>query len=294
MTAPNGGRELWLVRHGETPASLGQILAGSTDVPLTAHGEEQASALRPLLAGQTFDGVWSSDLQRAVRTARLAWGEPTVDRRLREMAFGTLEGVAYAAIEARWQEAFAQFEGLTPPEGESFDALRARVFAFVGALPPGRHLVFTHGCVLRTLSRELGGDYFVPTGTLLVVDWDARRLLRRPRPGRGRLAPDHLVGQHAEVIRQVVQALAHEPLHRVHGGKRVLDGVPLGLAAHRYPPIGREAQHTGDQAVAGLIANDLGAPRRHHRRQRVGGAEVDAQYQIIAHGSLEPVNLPTG
>ena len=47
MTSANGHRELWLVRHGETPASKGRTLAGWADVPLTAHGEEQASALRP-------------------------------------------------------------------------------------------------------------------------------------------------------------------------------------------------------------------------------------------------------
>ena len=39
--------ELWLVRHGETPASRGRTLAGWADVPLTEHGETQAAALRP-------------------------------------------------------------------------------------------------------------------------------------------------------------------------------------------------------------------------------------------------------
>ncbi len=84
MTSWSGHRELWLVRHGETPASLARKLAGWEDVPLTAHGEEQARALRPALEGERFDGVWCSDLQRAVRTARLACTEePRRDRRLR-------------------------------------------------------------------------------------------------------------------------------------------------------------------------------------------------------------------
>jgi probable phosphoglycerate mutase len=179
-----GRRELWLVRHGETPASRGRSLAGWADVPLTERGEMQAAALRDVLAGERFEGVWSSDLQRAVATARLAYGEPRQDPRLREMSFGELEGVPYLTMDARWQEGLVRFEGFCAPGGESFADLHSRVHAFVEELPPGRHLLFTHGGVVRLLSREVGEDHFVPTGTLLVVDWDARRLLSR-RDGEG-------------------------------------------------------------------------------------------------------------
>ena len=184
MTSANGRRELWLVRHGETPASRGRTLAGWADVPLTARGEEQAAALRPLLADHRFDGVWSSDLRRAVTTARLAWGEPRQDARLREMSFGALEGRPWEALDAGFQEGLARFEGFAAPEGEGFDDLRGRVLSFVDGLPPGRHALFTHGGVVRLLSREVGVDQFVPTGTLLVVDWDERRLVSR-RDGEG-------------------------------------------------------------------------------------------------------------
>jgi len=179
MTSQNGHRELWLVRHGETPASRGRTLAGWEDVPLTAHGMEQASALRPVLAGERFDGVWSSDLRRAVTTARLAWGEPRQDERLREMSFGSLEGQPWETLEPGLQEGLVRFEGFAAPQGETFDDLRSRVLSFVDGLCPGRHVLFTHGGVVRLLSREVGEDHFVPTGTLLVVDWDARRLISR-------------------------------------------------------------------------------------------------------------------
>jgi amidase len=170
-------RELWLVRHGETAASRGRTLAGWIDVPLTARGKAQAAALRSLFADHSFDSVWSSDLVRAVTTARLAWGEPTRDSRLRELGFGELEGVAYTAMEPRWREALMMFEGFEAPGGESFAQLRGRVLSFVDELPPGRHALFTHGGVVRLLAREVGEDRFVPTGTLLVVDWDGRKLL---------------------------------------------------------------------------------------------------------------------
>jgi len=184
MTTADGHRELWLVRHGETPASKGQTLAGWADVPLTEHGENQASALKPTLTGERFDGVWSSDLRRAVTTARLAWGEPRQDARLREMSFGSLEGQLWATLDPRIGEALARFEGFAAPGGETFEDLRARVQSFLDGLPAGRHLLFTHGGVVRLLSREVGEDHFVPTGTLLVLDWDDRRLLSR-RDGEG-------------------------------------------------------------------------------------------------------------
>jgi probable phosphoglycerate mutase len=184
----NGHRELWLVRHGETPASRGRTLAGWVDVPLTERGEQQARALRPLLRGERFAGVWSSDLRRAVSTSLLAWGDAVADPRLREMNFGSLEGLPWETLEADLQAAIARFEGFAAPEGESFDALRARVHSFLDGLPPGRHLLFTHGGVLRLLSRELGEDRFLPTGSLLVVDWDDRRLLRS-HEGEGSVAP---------------------------------------------------------------------------------------------------------
>lgn len=171
--------ELWLVRHGETPASRDRMLAGWTNVPLTEEGERQAAALRPRLEGQRFDSVWASDLDRALRTARLAWGEPRQDARLREMSFGGLEGQAWEALSASERDALARFSGFTAPGGESFEALRARVLSLVDSLGPGRHLLFTHGGVVRLLSREAGEDSFVPTGTLLVVDWEARRILSR-------------------------------------------------------------------------------------------------------------------
>jgi 2,3-bisphosphoglycerate-dependent phosphoglycerate mutase len=184
--------ELWLVRHGETPASRGQTLAGWTDVPLTEAGEQEARGLQPVLAGETFDGVWSSDLRRTIATARLAWGEPRQDRRLREIHFGELEGLYWPTLDAVHRVALERFEGLATERGETFDVVRARVDSFLGELPPGRHLLFTHGGILRLLSREAGEDQFVPTGTLLALDWTAKRVLFRrecPRDADPTLSP---------------------------------------------------------------------------------------------------------
>jgi broad specificity phosphatase PhoE len=56
---------LYLVRHGETAWSLSGQHTGSTDIPLTAKGEDEARALIPWLAKIQFDRVFASPRQRA-------------------------------------------------------------------------------------------------------------------------------------------------------------------------------------------------------------------------------------
>jgi len=172
----DGALSLWLVRHGQTEANATGRLAGWTDTPLTSEGRAQARAIGAFLAGRSFDGVWSSDLIRAVETARLAWGEPAPDARLREMDFGELEGQPWDGIDAPYRDGLLEYRGFESPGGEDVAALRSRLLDFVGSLAPGRHLIFTHGGSIRLLTMELGLDRFVANGALVVIDWTARRL----------------------------------------------------------------------------------------------------------------------
>jgi probable phosphoglycerate mutase len=175
--------ELWLVRHGETTYSASKRVAGWSDPPLTENGREQAKALRHVIDGRTFVGVWSSDLQRAVESARLAWGEPRADRRLRECDFGALEGCTYEEADSTYGEVFHEFRSFQAPDGESHEGFRDRVFGFVRSLEPGRHLLFVHGGVIRILTQDLGVDRFIPTGSLVGLDWSSREVLFVREPG---------------------------------------------------------------------------------------------------------------
>jgi probable phosphoglycerate mutase len=178
--------ELWLVRHGETTSSRDGILAGWDDVPLTERGVAQAEAVRSVLDGSPFAGVWSSDLQRAVRSALLAWGAPVADPRLREINFGELEGKRWETLDPGYRRALANFTGFNPPGGETLEDVRQRVEGFLSELAPGRHLLFTHGGVIRLLTRQVGQDAFVPTGTVVALDWSHRVALftrESPIPG---------------------------------------------------------------------------------------------------------------
>ena len=82
------------MRHGETEANRTGIIAGSTDVPLNATGEEQARAIAPLMAQYKWRAVYASTQSRAQRTAELA--VPTHQAEilpgLRERHWGDLEG----------------------------------------------------------------------------------------------------------------------------------------------------------------------------------------------------------
>ena len=169
--------EIWLVRHGETVSNADGRLSGWSDVPLSERGQEQARTLRPVLAEERFDGIWSSDLVRAVDTARLAVGEPTVDPRLREMDFGDLEGRKWAEIGDEQRDAILAFDDYTAPGGESTSSLRARVLEFVEALPAGRHLIFSHGGAIRMLTDAIGRDRFLGNGGLIALDWVRREIL---------------------------------------------------------------------------------------------------------------------
>lgn len=183
MSAMKAPLELWLVRHGETTFSAGKRVAGWSDPPLTDNGRRQAGALRAVIDGNQFAGVWSSDLQRAVESAQLAWGEPQIDKRLRECHFGSLEGCTYEEADSTYGEVFHEFRDFQAPDGESHAEMLARVSEFVGGLEPGRHLLFVHGGVIRILTQDLGVDRFVPTGSLLGLDWAAREVLFVREPG---------------------------------------------------------------------------------------------------------------
>jgi probable phosphoglycerate mutase len=179
------GVELWLVRHGEAAHNAARRVAGWCDSPLTETGRAEAAALIPHLDGARFDSVWSSDLSRAVATARLAWGEPRSEPRLREVNLGSLEGQRHDDVDPVFARVFEEFRDFHAPDGEGHGQFRERIHGFVDELPPGRHLLFVHGGVIRILTQDLGLDRFVANGTVVGVDWTARRLLFVHEPGDG-------------------------------------------------------------------------------------------------------------
>ena len=151
----------YLGRHGETAWSLSGQHTGRTDLPLTERGERNARALGERLRGLVFARVFTSPLQRAVRTCELAGfgAMAEIDPDLVEWDYGQYEGRRTAEILAQrpgWQ---LFRDGC--PGGESPDEVGARadrVMARARALK-GNVLIFSSGHFLRVLAaRWLGLD----------------------------------------------------------------------------------------------------------------------------------------
>lgn len=173
--------ELWLIRHGETDWNVEGRIQGSADQPLNVRGLEQARRLGTRLASVRFDAVYASDLQRAAQTARTALpdAEVRLDARLRELAYGVLEGKTWsdmsdeeAAIAAHWHEdPYAR----RVPGGESYADLTERVEAFRAALPArGRIAAFSHGGTIRSalyavVGRPNGAAWRVAIGNTAIT-----------------------------------------------------------------------------------------------------------------------------
>jgi broad specificity phosphatase PhoE len=150
--------ELWLVRHGQTEWTVSKKHTGSTDIPLTPDGEQQARELEPVLARHAFAAVFTSPLQRARNTAALAGFEDAqVDDQLVELDYGEYEGRTTAEIREDRPDWFLWRDG--SPGGESIDAVGQRADGVLQRLEQvdGDVLLFGHGHLSRVLgARAIG------------------------------------------------------------------------------------------------------------------------------------------
>lgn len=183
--------ELICVRHGRTAWNADRRFQGQTDIPLDSEGLAQAKALGAHLRRETFNLAVTSDLGRAVSTARaICEGREIAialehDPGFREMHFGEWEGLTWAEIAARWPDVGSENgkgpRTYTAVGGESFDALGERIRAALLRVtsrlaPDGRALIVCHAGVLHAiagvvLGRETeatAGLKFVPASILRV------------------------------------------------------------------------------------------------------------------------------
>lgn len=161
---PGDGPRLVLARHGETEWSASGKHTGTTDVPLTDKGREQARRLGERLAGREFALVLTSPLSRARETCEMAGlgDRAQIEPDLHELDYGDYEGLTTDQVRERrpawsvWRDGSPG--GETPDQaGERADRVIAR------ALEAGGDVVlFAHGHLLRVLAArwiELPGVY---------------------------------------------------------------------------------------------------------------------------------------
>lgn len=159
-----------LVRHGESVwnAERPPRWQGWADPPLSAAGREQAAAAAVVLADEGIEVVACSDLQRARETARiiadaLGVADLIVEAGIKERDVGDWSGLTRAEINRRWPgaiEAWQEGRMATIPggEGDINDRVTAGL-ARIGEQAGDRTaLAVTHGGVIRSLVRHLGGE----------------------------------------------------------------------------------------------------------------------------------------
>jgi broad specificity phosphatase PhoE len=160
---------IYLARHGETKWSLTGQHTGLTDLPLTKRGEGNARALGKRLTGLKFAMVFTSPLQRAMRTCELAGfgAVAEVDHNLLEWDYGQYEGLTTAQIHAGRPDWQLFRDGC--PGGESPEQVAARADSVLGRVRTlGTDvLLFSSGHFLRVFAARwlaLGaaaGKYFL-------------------------------------------------------------------------------------------------------------------------------------
>lgn len=145
---------LHLVRHGETEWSLSGQYTGSTDIPLTAHGEDEAREVGLRLRGIRFAHVLTSPLQRAQQTCRLAAlvPKPRIEPDLTEWNNGDDEGRTPVEI-LRLRPGWKLFRDGSP-NGESPSQISARADRLIAQLRTldGDVALFTHSHFGRVLA----------------------------------------------------------------------------------------------------------------------------------------------
>ena len=156
---------LLLLRHGQTDLSVQRRYSGRSNPALTELGTRQADAAARYLGQQGgIDAVVSSPLQRAYDTAQASANalglDVTVDDDLIETDFGDWEGLTFREASERDPQLHGRWlrdTAVPPPQGESFDAVAARVRAAQQRLAEqyaGRTvLVVSHVTPIKTLLR---------------------------------------------------------------------------------------------------------------------------------------------
>jgi len=174
--------EVLLIRHGETEWSISGQHSGKYDLPLTARGEDEARELGRLLAGQTFDCVMCSPLQRAVRTCELAGylHVAQIESSLHEWDYGDCTGFTQNQMCERYP-GWTVWSGPVP-NGETAADVARRARRVIERLRQSRQgtAIFAHGHFLRVfatqwlgIAPELGRHFALETSAYCILGEDA-------------------------------------------------------------------------------------------------------------------------
>jgi broad specificity phosphatase PhoE len=168
---PGKGPRLLLVRHGETDWNREGRFQGQIDIPLNAHGADQARAARAFLAPVTLHRAYTSKMARPRQTAELILEEHpgvplTSTSGLVEIGHGLWEGRLEEEIASTWPDLLADWKRaphtVTMPEGETLGQVWDRSVATWRTIASSlaaeeTALVVAHDAVNKTILCDLLG-----------------------------------------------------------------------------------------------------------------------------------------
>ena len=155
--------KIFLIRHGETEWNRVGKLQGISDIRLSPEGINQAHLLAAHTPFNSVDAIYTSDLVRAVMTARILSDKfdlPIIkERGLRETSFGDWEGRYLSNLAKENPNGFEHFftrpDKVQPPNGETFLQSQARIMNALDEIIADNEdrniIVVTHGAAIRLI-----------------------------------------------------------------------------------------------------------------------------------------------
>lgn len=160
--------------HGTTVDNENHRSSGWNDVRLSDRGIQQSKDLTKLTSHMSFDAVFTSDLVRAVDSARLAWGDTYpmfADKRLRECNYGDFNGKDASVVEPLQEQSIT----VPMPNGESYEEVKARIADFLDFIK--EHYDGKHIAIVAHKAPQLALDVLLKGMTwreAFATDWRKR------------------------------------------------------------------------------------------------------------------------
>jgi len=163
-----------LIRHGQSRGNAERRFGGHTATPLSARGRNQAHATALTLKSESVTAIYSSDLARAMDTARAlskVTGLPVHGTSaFRERSVGVMEGLTFEDAAQQHPDQYAallrrDFEHVLTG-GESYrqllDRARQKLDDIIAEHRGGRIAVFSHTGTICILALHLMGALDAP------------------------------------------------------------------------------------------------------------------------------------
>jgi broad specificity phosphatase PhoE len=160
--------ELILARHGQTAWNVVEVFRGRSNVNLDETGLRQAELLSDYLRKRRIEAVYSSPLQRALKTARAIASrhklKVVITQGLNDLKFGEWEGLPVTEVREKYATLFTEWVEkphlVEIPGGEGLDDVTRRVLTFVSDIitrHKGIVVLVSHRVVHKVLTLALLG-----------------------------------------------------------------------------------------------------------------------------------------